>query len=144
VSDRQSAKGIATALARPTLSKPDEGSQLQGNQVFSFIVTGSGAYAISLEAKLEFSDDLNFPQNHTYTVQKKQVPFGTSSFPTIDVSSTGLPSYIKNASTVYWRVGIRNTQDNPGPHPERSGWDRYVFSAPRSYKPPVGPPPPPR
>jgi hypothetical protein len=143
VSDRQSAKGLATALTRPTLSKPDEGAQIQGNQVFSFIVTGSGAYAISLEAKLEFSSDLNFPKNRTFTVQKKQVPFGTSSFPTIDVSSSGLPSYIQNATTVYWRVGIRNTQDNPGPRPERSDWDRYVFSAPRSYKPPVGPPPPP-
>ena len=144
VSDRQAAKGLATALTRPTLSKPDEGAQLQGNQLFSFIVTGSGAYAISLEAKLEFSSDLNFPKNRTYTVQKKQVTFGTSSFPTIDVSSTGLPSYIQNATTVYWRVGIRNTQDNPGPRSERSDWDRYVFSAPRSYKPPVGPPPPPR
>jgi hypothetical protein len=111
--------------------------------VFSFAITASSAFALQLEAKLEFSDQIDFPKNRIYTVQKKIVSVGTGSFPTVDVSSSSLPSYIKTATTVYWRVGVRNTQDKPGPKPERTWWERYVFSQPRAYKPPVGPPPPP-
>lgn len=143
ISDRQNANGLATGLIRPTLSSPADNAQLTGNQTFTFVVNGSPLFATSLEAVLELSSTRDFRQGTIFTVARKQSRNGVDTFPSVDVNGSNIPGFIRSATEVYWRVGVRNTADRPGPRPERNGWGNYVYSTVRAYRPPVGPPPPP-
>lgn len=144
ISDRQTARGLATALVRPQLISPADGAQLSGVQVFSFQSVSNPTFTNSIEYVLEFSSSRDFRRANTYQVARlTESRAGTLSFPSIDVNSSSIPSSIRNASEIYWRIGARSTSDNPGPAPEQSDWERYVFSSRRAFKPPVGPPPPP-
>jgi hypothetical protein len=107
-------------------------------------VTGATGFNTQLEAVLEFSNDINFAQRNTAIVARKSTRVGPDSFPSVDVGSAAIPAAIRTAATVFWRVGIRNASDRPGVKPERNGWGAYVYSLSRTFKPPVGPPPPPQ
>ena len=135
LTDRVSLGGIVTALGRPTLTAPQDDVQITGNQAFTFVNPGTNAYGPALEAVLEFSTDRNFAtKNRIYKAATKNSRIGVDSFPAVNVSGSNVPSYITSADRVYWRVGVRNTQDKK---------PTFVYSRVRSFRPPVGPPPPP-
>jgi hypothetical protein len=55
-------------------------------------------------------------------------------------TSTAVPAFIQNASTFYWRVGARNSLDNPGPVPDVTTGQRYIFGTYRTLIRPGTPP----
>jgi hypothetical protein len=68
---------------------------------------------------------------------------GTISSGSIDTTSASIPSYIRTATTVYWRVGAKNIDDKPGPVPDATTGLRYIFSSYSTFIRPGSPPPPP-
>jgi hypothetical protein len=83
---------------------------------------------------LQFSTESQFHRQDTYTFTSFQSgTVGPLSTPTVDPSGSFLPANIRTAAIVYWRVGARGTNDNPGPVMDVSG-QRYIFSPPSSFK----------
>jgi len=56
-------------------------------------------------------------------------------------SRTGVLSAVSSETPVYWRVGARNSLDNPGP--VLAGGKSYLFSDPSIFYVQLSPPPPP-
>ena len=92
---------------------------------------------MNLDYAVEVSTDTMFPSGRTIVVSRfsSQTPGlqSTSQAPghlQIDLSTTNtsLPLYIRQAQTLYWRAGVRNHADRPGPVPDSIG-ERYIFSA---------------
>lgn len=135
--------GLATPLTPPTLISPADGASLTGPVPFSFtssIVTNQ----ITLQYVLEVSaNDPTFQRADTYTFPSfVSGQAGSLSTPTENLSATNLPSFITKATVLYFRIGVRNVADNPGPVPDASG-QRYVFSVPRQITKANNPPGPP-
>jgi hypothetical protein len=93
--------------------------------------------SVPLEYVVQFSDRQNFPANRTFTSDpfvELVLPGGQPvSSPTID-ASTIFPT----ASVLFWRVGVRNPDDVPGPVADASG-QRFVYSSKRHFRRPTNP-----
>jgi hypothetical protein len=141
-SDRQNTPGPATPLNRPDLNAPAQGVEIQEAVPFTVqsVVT---ANPIIVQYILQFSSSPQFTRGTTETLNPP-VTSNSPSLISLGVIDTfnGRKGFIRNAKTVWWRVGARNIDDKPGPVPDASG-ERYIFSIPRSFTRPDNPPPPP-
>jgi putative lipoic acid-binding regulatory protein len=130
-------------LARPSLIAPATNATMQFPQSFTFNSVGS-IYDITVEYVIQVSSTLNFaPGTYIQNTLFQRRDTGTLASDPIDLNDTALPSSIRNASTVYWRIGAKNVVDNPGPRPDSLTGKRYIFSVVNQLRRPAGPPPPP-
>lgn len=148
LSQQAFSSGFATPLGRPQLVFPNDQTTITGPLSFSFNSAQTSASPISVDYVIELSTTPTFAPGQTVAVDKfTKNTSGTIQTPNqinlTDTHSTVLPGYITspNTTTIYWRVGARNTIDNPGPIPDAIG-QRYVFSAYRTLTKPIPPPTP--
>lgn len=139
---------FATALFPPVLVQ-NSGNNGSVNYQFSSGTPQSSSQPITVQYVLEFSDQPFAPgnTNHIY-VAGTYVSNVTSvlSIPAdvwpSSTESTTAPSWAQNATTLYWRVGARDIIDSPGPLPDISTNQRYIFSTYQSISKPNVPPGP--
>lgn len=138
----RSSSGQATPLTRPVLGTPNgstlsnSGTTSASNATFSFTsnqLAGSagGAAQITQQAILEFSDDPTFPAKYSIAT----APTYGSSFTGINTTSAPFNSkkgrsglLLSVASPIYYRIGIRNATDRPGPVQDSASSRRYIYS----------------
>jgi hypothetical protein len=140
-SDRETAQGPATPLNRPDVQSPAQGIDVTSSIPFTTqsVITNSN---ITIQYALELSTGSQFLKGQTETILGPiSNSSGIVSMGIIDTFN-GRASFIKNATTIWWRIGARNVIDDPGPVPDASG-QRYIFSIPRSFTRANNPPPPP-
>lgn len=134
-SDRDTSRGPATALDRPQLVTPAQGAvfdtvdELNAPR-FTF-EAATNAQPITVEYILEMSSSPQFPGNRTFAT----APLVSNVNSTLNITPgplNALPSYLRTATTIWWRVGARNIDDIPGPVPASTG-RRYIMSIPRSF-----------
>ena len=147
VSSRTFAAGQATAITVPSLNSPTEGTPISGPAQFtwnSVVLTTP----FNAEYVLQMSDQVNFPRGRVWIASTRtESSSGIINSGSIDVNAAGVPAFIRTPQNaqgrVYWRVGARNSGDRPGPVPDASTGERYVFTLGRYFTRPGGPPPPP-
>ena len=148
----RSSSGQATALNRPTIISPNnvplDSSVANTNFTFSSLQgAGSGGVSqISQQYIIEFSDDPTFSQKYTVSIASN-VPNQTF----FAVNTTGetfnkrgrTGANLRTASPIYYRIGVRNPQDRPGPVKDSASGKRYIYSLngtfTRSAQPPAQP-----
>lgn len=126
VSTPVAAVGQATALARTALIAPIDKSVVQGSVSFQSTSVRGPVNSIPLEYVVQLSTDPAFSAGNTVTLDPYQ-DFSTPSGQTISSPSVDTSVYFPAANTIYWRVGVRNIEDNPGPVADATG-RRYVWS----------------
>lgn len=135
VTQQSIAAGISTALLGPGLLSPTDGSPITGPITFTFNAP-STPNQLNLDYAVEVSSDTMFVAGKTVVVSTfSSQTLGVQStsnlgHPQIDLSTTNtnLPLSIRQAQTLYWRAGVRNHADLPGPVPDAIN-QRYIFSA---------------
>jgi len=140
-SARQTAIGTATPLNPPALASPGNGVAVT-TAPFSFDSVVTGLAGITVEYVVQFSDTPTFSRS-TIVARFTSNLTGRIQTPTSIDTTRNVPSYVANASTVYWRVGAKNVADRPGPVPDPLTKQRYIFSQYRTFVRPGTPPPPP-
>ncbi len=144
VSGRTNSEGTATPLARPQLVSPANNAVIANSTPFTFVSSATATFPITVGYILQVSSSPVFAANTTYTYPEFQrTEAGTLATEAIDTSAAALPAFIRNATTVYFRIGARNVQDKPGPVLDPATRKRYIFSATSRFTRPAGPPPPP-
>ncbi len=133
--------GTATTFAQPTLSAPLEGATIQSATPFT-VGTVIGSYNIQVEYVLQVSADITFTKNNTRTkTYSAVIPSNTQSTISLGViDPSTFPSAVRSLGKGYWRVGVRNPSDKPGPLADSYTGLRYIFSLPRSFSLFVSPP----
>lgn len=134
-SDRDTSRGPATALENPEVVTPSQGAVFDtvdelNSPRFTFEAV-TNAQPITVQYILEMSTSPQFPSNRTFATD----PIVSNVNSTLNITPgplNALPSYLRTATTIWWRVGARNIDDNPGPVPASTG-RRYIFSVPRSF-----------
>jgi len=144
VTPRAFTQGVATPLNQPQQTFPSDPFPITGPITFSFNSSQTGTVLITVDYCVEVSASSTFNPGQTVVVSKfTSNTSGTLSTPSqVDLSSVSLPLAIRQAQTLFWRVGARNNADRPGPLPDLIG-EHYIFSAwlrlTRPAVPPGGP-----
>ena len=156
ISSQTFADGLATPLVRSVGQSPPNNAAIPRQVIydvntytipFSFSSANTAGANLTLEYVVEMSLSPTFPKNGTSLVH---VPTGTAIAKTI-TNDTGVISLVANNdlfqdvaqnTQIYWRVGVRNTADSPGPVPDSAG-NRYVVGPSSIIKRAETPPPPP-
>lgn len=141
-SERAGARGLATPLNRPELLSPAQSANVNTPIPFTFDSVITATFPFIAEYALQLSSSPSFARNQTETIGP--VTSNSTGVISIGIVDTfnGRISAVRNASTVWWRIGARNRSDNPGPVKDSNG-QRYIWSLPRSFNRPGPPPPPP-
>lgn len=121
---KTSAKGSATPFGAIELTSPTNGAEMTGPITFTFSAMRNAAYTMTCEYIIQISTSPLFNTN----VQTLDTFTRTEANPTTLTSGpydlTGIyPTY----SELYWRVGVRNIADVPGPKKDAGTKLRYVF-----------------
>lgn len=145
LSDRTPTIGFATPINPPGLVAPATNATMAAQQQFTFNSVVNPQYDQTFEYEIQISSTLNFTKATTFKkvlFQRKDT--GTLASDPIDLTNdTSIPSSVRSANLVYWRVGARNVLDNPGPVKDVFTGDRYIFSSANQLVRPGSPPPPP-
>lgn len=148
LSDRTNATGLATPLVRVTGSAPTQNASIppfDPNDItsqtvqFAFSSANTAGNLLTLEYVVEVSLNPTFPKG-SILVGQPVVSNDTNS-----VSLTAPNNFFQNVAPqtkIYWRVGVRNVVDVPGPVPDPSGY-RYIFGPAQFFVRGEAPPPPP-
>jgi hypothetical protein len=120
-------------------------NSVQGTTPVSFTVTSPIVNTpLNIKYLLEMSTTSNFAKGTVTQVSN----FISNTAGTQGLSSSfNLAQIFPNAAantTIYWRYGVRNTFDNPGPHPDFLTGERYIFSNYFTFTFSGPPPPPPK
>ena len=131
----KSVSGQATPLAAPVLFFPRD--YAPGTKIdFQFQAVGKSGTPLEYVVEVFASDD---PASILRTA-----PFNVDGNDpvtrTIDLSN-GPSALLTTTNGVFWRVGVRNPTDVPGPVPDSRTGLRYVYSSTGTVRP-VGPPGP--
>ncbi len=138
VTAKVAAVGQATPLSRSNLRSPDDNAIVSAPTTFTFTSVRGAVASVPLEYVVQFSDLPSFPRgSRTFTTDsfvELVLPGGQPvSSPTIDTSTVD-----PTATVIYWRVGVRNPEDVPGPVADANG-QRYVWSSVRHFRRPSNP-----
>jgi hypothetical protein len=104
-------------------------------------------FPINIAYVVQLSSSPLFPGNATVTSGQRISGDTTDqsiSFParfTGDTFLQFLRDHFGSATTIWWRVGARNIEDNPGPLPDPTTGLRYIFSNTQPFTIPSGAPP---
>ena len=85
---------------------------------------------------IEFSDTRDFLKGNT--VRTKQFITTTQRINVLDTDI--FTSRLRNAQTIFYRIGVRNQDDKPGPVPNGPSRQRYIYSNPAQFTRPLTPP----
>ena len=148
----RSSSGQATALNRPSVVSPNNQALDPTVASTRFTFTSNqnagsvGVGQFNQEFIIEFSDDPNFPKRFTVS-QTATIPnqlffdINTTSDRFNKKGRTG--ANLRTASPIYYRIGVRNSQDRPGPVQDSASGKRYIYSLSgvftRSAQPPAQP-----
>jgi hypothetical protein len=123
-------QGTVTPFRQATLFAPDDQVTLAAATVFRFESMRRPGSTIPIEYTLQFSPSPLFPANNTQDITKfiDTASVGTVSTP----SAVNVLAPFAGSAELYWRVGVRNANENTTP----------VFSGARKFKRPVNPPNP--
>jgi hypothetical protein len=126
-SSRTSTKGTATPYDQPGLSSPAPNETISGSVTFIFGAAGSAlAPGVSIEYIVEVSPNTTFSKK---TILSKFVR--TDIGGNLTAGPFNLSGLYATSQELYWRVGVRNMADKPGPKPDSLTKERYIFSVPR-------------
>jgi hypothetical protein len=145
VSDRATAQGLATPLNRPIPQSPVEGQVVVNYTPFTFTSVVNASFPTQIGYVLQLSTNPSFPRGSTFTspeiISSSTAPRVIQIAPRFpgDNFQQFLTDNFGAAQQIFWRVGARNIEDNPGPVPDASGL-RYIFSVPESFRRPAAPP----
>ena len=141
LTDRETAQGPATPLDRPDVLAPAQGVDVKKSIPFTTNSVVKNT-PITVQYALELSTSSEFKKGQTEIIGP--VTTNTTGIVNIGIIDTfnGRKQFIKNATTLWWRIGAKNVVDAPGPVPDAIG-ARYIWSIPRSFTRPNNPPPPP-
>jgi hypothetical protein len=151
LSSKVTAVGWATPLGLPQLYLPAAGGTVNEGQAYPFstasaIPTGA-VNPIPIEYVLELSTSILFKKGayvQVATFASNQVG-GDVQTPGGGVVVGKYPIFanVTDSTPLYWRYGVKNLNDNPGPGPDALTGEHYVFSSPRLFYVTGTPPPPP-
>lgn len=131
ISDPTNATGQATPYDLPTLTTPNNGDTISGAVTFSWNASGnvlaSGEVA---EYVVEISPSISFLKSQVITLSKFQSNAVTGT--TLTAGPFDLTGVFPASSTLYWRIGVRDIADKPGPLPDIHTGEPYIFSIPRT------------
>lgn len=157
ISAQTFAKGLATPLVRSIGQSPAQNAAIP-RQVnydittqtipFSFSSANTAGANLTLEYVVEMSLSPNFPKSGTFLAH---IPGGssvakkiTTDAGTISLSTNNdLFQDVPPGTQIFWRVGVRNIADDPGPVPDSAG-NRYVVGPSSIIVRAETPPPPPQ
>ena len=145
VSSRVGSVGQATPLIKPTLQNPDDGVTVANATSFKFTSVRGGNTSIPLRYVLQMSTSPAFPAGSS-TVTFDQQGVGTDAYTVLDTATAGGQSLatpvvpfqtsFPGQHSLYWRIGVKNILDNPGPVKDALSGQRYIFSDSRNIKTP--------
>ncbi|MGE0001941.1 MAG: hypothetical protein AB7T05_07735 [Fimbriimonadaceae bacterium] len=131
-SSRVNTQGAATPLRRPPLRSPSPDEVVTGTRTFTFESVRDSQRSIQLEYVVQFSDQPTFPRGRVTTLEpiddSGQIGGAAVSYPGVNTNTL-----YPGATSVYWRVGVKNLEDNPGPVADQNGF-RYIWSATRKFR----------
>lgn len=127
-SSKKTAVGTATAYnVTNVLNTPTANEEVTGPITFNFNAVGTAlAPGVVIEYVLQISDSPTFTRK-TDLAKFRRNDVGS----VLTVGPIDLSGYYPSSSELYWRVGVKNVADNPGPKPDAYTKERYVFSIPR-------------
>lgn len=142
ISPRTASSGQATPLIRPTLQNPDDNVTVATATSFKFTSVRGGNTSVPLKYVLQVSSSPIFAPAQTKTFDQDGV--GTDQYAVFDAATAAgqslatppvpFQSSFPGVKTLYWRIGVRNVADNPGPVPDQLSGKRYIFSDARTIK----------
>ena len=132
-----STTGQATPLNKPTLN-PTGGTFPNLSASFTGVTTAG--VSINAVYVVEFSDSRDFPKGSTVRTPQGTVTAGTTTFRFLATNSDLFTSRLRNASPIFYRIGVRNQSDRPGPVKNGSSNQRYIYSDPAQFTRPLTPP----
>ena len=143
ISSRVASVGQATPLIKPTLQNPDDATTVAIATSFKFTSVRGGNTSVPLKYVLQVSSSPAFLAGaQTVTFDKDGI--GTDQYTVIDTATAGGQSLATPAvpfmasfpgiHTLYWRIGVRNVLDQPGPVPDPLSGKRFIFSDARQIK----------
>lgn len=131
-SNRVNTQGAATPLRRPPLRSPSPDEVVTGTRTFTFESVRDSQRSIQLEYVVQFSDQPTFPRGRVTTLDpiddSGQLGGSAVSYPGVNTNQL-----YPGANAVYWRVGVKNLEDSPGPVADQNGF-RYIWSATRKFR----------
>ncbi|HEY0865790.1 MAG TPA: hypothetical protein VGE01_00330, partial [Fimbriimonas sp.] len=135
VSSRSSTPGTATPIRRPQLTSPADNAFIRESELQIFQVTSPFTAVgadVAPEYILQFSKTRDF--RNAVTIEQ-WAPGNTAIVASREIALQGedIPSTYRSGD-FYWRIGARNSLDNPGPVPDPATGERYIFSLPRLLK----------
>jgi hypothetical protein len=144
VTGRAAAQGPATPLPRPVLETPQQNETVIDYRNFTFQSVVNPLFPIRIGYVLQLSSSPTFPRDRTFTTPERvSGGLGTQSIQIPREEPTFqqfLQRRFGDAQQIWWRVGARNIEDNPGPEPDQFTGMRYIFSAPQPFTRPIAPP----
>lgn len=131
-SNRVNTQGAATPLRRPPLRSPSPDEVVTGTRTFIFESVRDSQRSIQLEYVVQFSDQATFPRGRVTTLDPID-DSGQIGGAAVSYTGVNTNNLYPGASAVYWRVGVKNLEDNPGPVADANGF-RYIWSATRKFR----------
>ena len=138
VTARTPAAGQATPLSRPSLRSPDDNAVVNSPLTFGFTSVRGNVVSVPLEYVVQFSATPDFPGGGRTITTDPFVELVLPGGQTVSSSTIDTSTILPTSSVLYWRVGVRNPDDVPGPVADASG-KRYIFSARRHFRRPTNP-----
>jgi hypothetical protein len=132
--------GFATPVVRPQVLGPTGDTDLR-NVTFTFQGSaGANQYVI------EVADNVQFRNKRRPTSPTQGNPFTTATTGRItagpfNLTNLGFANTL--GTTIYFRVGARNANDNPGPRAVEPNGDAFIYSGTLNSITAIGAPPPP-
>lgn len=128
VSIRVPAIGQATPLAQPSLTGPSSPSNDTGTTVFTFNSARGVDLTVPLEYVVQLSPDALFGSQSV--TLGEFVDTSTASGQVLATQPISTGTLFPTSTRIFWRIGVRNLQDVPGPVADATG-KRYVWSGAR-------------
>lgn len=141
------ASGLATVYGPVRLISPAPDQLLTNFTSFTFSSVVNPTFPSQVEYVLQFSDSALF-RGKVWTSDPVQSSNTTNRSITLKPRAAGdtfqkfLTDNFGSVDTIYWRVGVRNLADSPGPVPDPDTGVPYLFT-PRlgqAFKRPIAPP----
>lgn len=133
ISKRLQAKGQATPLVRPELRSPDPDQIVMTPFTFQFASVRGPVGSVPLEYVVQFSTSLTFPKGAQTVTTTPFLELTAASGDSVSSPTIDTTTFFPGALDVFWRVGVRNPSDVPGPVADANG-QRFIWSAVRRFK----------